>query len=110
MQANEWVAFGGGIIGGVLGLAVIVGFLYRRVIRPLNVLITRELSPNGGKSIKDDVLAIKKSVDILRISSIDFERVMESNIVAMREHIKWAELQVEKYDQHMKEFHQDEQR
>ena len=102
MQANEWVAFGGGIIGGVLGLAVIVGFLYRRVIHPLNVLITRELSPNGGKSMKDDVANLKATASKV-------ELMMEAYIYWQNEHIRWSQAQTDRYDQHMKEFHGREQ-
>lgn len=81
MQANEWVAFGGGIIGGVIGLAVIVGFLYRRIIHPLNSLIHKELSPNGGTSIKDTVNRLERKVDSTIALQLDMD-------VELRRHMR----------------------
>ena len=62
MSAGEWAAFGAGVTGTVIGAAVILGFLYRNIIRPLHTLIARELTPNGGNSIKDVVTRLDTKI------------------------------------------------
>ena len=91
MQANEWVAFGGGITGAIIGLAVIVGFIYRRVVHPLNTLIKKELSPNGGTSIKDTINRLERKVDSTIALQLDMD-------VELRRHMRDTAAHYQKED------------
>lgn len=91
MSANEWVAFGGGLIGAIIGLSIIVGFIYRRIIHPLNNLITRELTPNGGSSIKDSISNMEKKLTENTQLTVTIHNELSAHIDDAEVHRKFTE-------------------
>lgn len=42
---------------------IAVYWLYRKLFRPIHILIKRELTPNGGQSMRDEIIMIGAKVD-----------------------------------------------
>lgn len=91
---QEWLAFITGVGSSIITISIIVGYLYRRVVRPINILINKELTPNGGSSLKDAVGRLEDKLD----GTIDLQLQMN---ITLLEHIRDA-------SKHYKESHDNE--
>ena len=91
---EEWLAFITGIGSAIITSSIIFGFLYRKIIRPLNNVIKKELTPNGGTSIKDTIDRLEEKLD----NTIALQLNMS---VELLEHIRDA-------DKHYRETHHNE--
>jgi hypothetical protein len=63
MTPNEWAAVGGLVLSILAAVYSAMRFLIRAVMR--------ELTPNGGKSLKDQVNRIEARVDALYIKLME---------------------------------------
>ena len=78
MQLNEWATFFAGSITAILGIGVMIRFLFRNFMST----VLRELSNDHGHSVKDKVTKIEE---------------------LLLEHITWSQTQSNLLNRHLRE-------